>query len=152
MSGFDAKKLPVDPDGLELRRTARATIAAFEAILKHAAFVSNLDFSVLAAIAADPKSPPRERRRAAEVLAAFRIKTLDKIADLSAAREQSLNLLGLDADRGTRGMHLVINVGVPEVVRGAILEPEPPGRPRPDAGEGDDPGGGGIPLLPASTR
>lgn len=96
MSRHALDRLPEDPDGLELRREVRATLDAYNAFLKSPAFQHNLDLAVLTKIAGDETVPPRERRRAAEVLAKLRLEAMAAVAELSAVRQQVLRELGLE--------------------------------------------------------
>jgi hypothetical protein len=96
MSSFPASKLPYDPERLDVRRDARATLAAYQAFLQDPAFANRIDMKVLTRIAGDEKMPPRERRRAAEMIGNLYLKALDKVSDLSCVREQVLMSLGID--------------------------------------------------------
>jgi hypothetical protein len=91
-----ANRLPSDPDRLEARREARAILDAYKGFLAAPAFAQNVDLNVLTKMAADEKTPPREKRRAAEMLMAFRFKAMEQIASLSATREQVMQELGID--------------------------------------------------------
>lgn len=93
-------KVAYDPVRLALRAEQRAVLDAYEALLKQPVFEKNIDVNVLAKIAADPDSPIREKRRAAEVLLAFRYKVTEQMASLLAIREQVLDLLGLASAAG----------------------------------------------------
>ena len=95
MSVFSPDSLPENPEAAELRRDARATIAAYRAFLSNPAFVHNVDLAVLAKVAADEDVAPRERRRAAEMLARYRLMAMEALASLTGAKEQSLDKLGL---------------------------------------------------------
>jgi hypothetical protein len=75
---------------------ARVTLKAYQAFLEQPGFVHNIDVAVLTKIAANDKLPPREQRRAAEMMATLRLKALDCVAQLTGAREQILKALGLD--------------------------------------------------------
>ena len=94
MSYLPAERLR-DPEVMELRRDARAVIDAYRAYLENPAFVHNVDLVVLAKIAADSEMAPRERRRAAEVLGRYRLMALQALGELTAAREQTHEKLGL---------------------------------------------------------
>src|SRR5262245_4940604 len=92
---FPPDRLPQDIDSVELRKEARALLDAYEALLAHPAFVHRVGVSVLAKIAADEQVPPRERRRAAEVLGRLHLLAMKQFAELAGVREQVLDRLGL---------------------------------------------------------
>jgi hypothetical protein len=94
-------RLPDDPDRLNARKDAQTTLAAYRAFLADPAFTHRVDLKVLTAIAGDAKMPTRERRRAAEMLGTLYMRALEKVADLSAAREQVLLSIGIDPSRGS---------------------------------------------------
>ena len=101
MSYLPAERLR-DPEVMELRRDARAVIDAYRAYLENPAFVHNVDLVVLAKIAADSEMAPRERRRAAEVLGRYRLMALQALGELTAAREQTHEKLGLHPSSALR--------------------------------------------------
>lgn len=122
MTFLPADKLPHDPARLALRAEQRAVLDAYEALLKQPVFEKNIDVNVLAKIAADPDSPVREKRRAAEVLLAFRLKVSEQMASLLAVREQVLDELGLASAAGTASTVNVTQVNANtkiEIVRDA---------------------------------
>lgn len=84
MSVFSPDRLPKDPDQAELRKEARATLAAYKAFLDSPAFVHRVDIAVLTKIATNESMPVRERRRAAEVLGRLYLDALGKVAELTA--------------------------------------------------------------------
>jgi hypothetical protein len=74
----------------------RATLAAYQALLKLPAFEHSVDVNVLTKIATTEALPVKEKRRAAEMLATIRLKAMDRVSEITAAREQVLKALGLD--------------------------------------------------------
>lgn len=74
----------------------RATLAAYQALLKLPAFEHSVDVNVLTRIATTEALPVKEKRRAAEMLATIRLKAMDRVSEITAAREQVLKALGLD--------------------------------------------------------
>lgn len=117
-------RLEGDADARALRRDARTTIRALQALLESPAFTHNVDLAVLTKIAADESMRPRERRRAAEVLCAMRLRTLTTLADLLGVREQSLASVGLgEAGRGQSVPAIQVNISVPKP---AAARPRPP--------------------------
>lgn len=122
MTFLPVDRLPTDPGRLALRAEQRAVLDAYEALLKQPVFEKNVDVNVLAKIAADPDSPVREKRRAAEVLLAFRLKVSEQMASLLAIREQVLDELGLSPAAGAASTVNVTQVNANtkiEVVRDA---------------------------------
>ena len=96
MTFLPADRLPDRPDALAARSEARAILDAYRAFLGSPAFQHMIDVAVLTKIAGDDAMPPRERRRAAEMLATFRLKALEALASITGVREQVLQELGID--------------------------------------------------------
>lgn len=88
---------PHDGDAARLEEQARELIESYRAYLASPAFQHNLDLAVLVKIAGDERAPVRERLRAAEVLAKLRLDAMSAVADLTGAREQNLDVLGIKA-------------------------------------------------------
>ena len=88
------------PEATEIRKDARTIIAAYKAFLANPAFDHNIDLAVLAKVAADENVAPRERRRAAEMLARFRLAAMEMIAKLTGTKEQMLHELGIAPTSG----------------------------------------------------
>jgi hypothetical protein len=154
-------RLPDDPDRLNARKDAQTTLAAYRAFLADPAFTHRVDLKVLTAIAGDAKMPTRERRRAAEMLGTLYMRALEKVADLSAAREQVLLSIGIDPSRGSTSVSVDARQVTIEADRDALrrllADPEASdlaaalarrvdGRPRHD-GEPPDPGA--VPVAAA---
>ncbi|MCA9313862.1 MAG: hypothetical protein H6806_03420 [Planctomycetes bacterium] len=80
---------------MDLEAEAMAAIEAYRSFLSSPAFHHSVDLAVLVQIAGDTKADPRERRRAAEVLAKLRLQAMEGLASLTGAREKALDQLGL---------------------------------------------------------
>jgi hypothetical protein len=117
MGFLPAERLPDDPERLALRKDAQTTLQAYQEFLRQPAFQHRVDIKVLTAIAGDASMPPRERRRAAEMLGTLYLKALEKVAELSCAREQALNVLGIDT--GAKAVAVAQVVNKIEIVREA---------------------------------
>jgi len=89
------EQLPEVPGADALRQQAEATIESYRAFLESPAFQHSIDLAVLVKIAGDDAIDIRERRRAAEVLAKLRLQAMSALAELTGAREQALDRLGL---------------------------------------------------------
>ena len=80
---------------MDLEAEAMAAIEAYRSFLSSPAFHHSVDLAVLVQIAGDTKADPRERRRAAEVLAKLRLQAMEGLASWTGAREKALDQLGL---------------------------------------------------------
>lgn len=74
-----------------------AAVQAATALLEHPALAQNLGIAVLSKMALDDKLPPRERRRAAEVLAGLKLKAVEVLGAMTGAKEQTLKALGIES-------------------------------------------------------
>lgn len=91
------QRVPDDALRLAAMQQAQEAINAYKAFLANPAFVHRIDLAVLTKIAGDDTMPVRERRRAAEVLGRLYVQALEKVAELTCAKEQMLKELGLEA-------------------------------------------------------
>jgi hypothetical protein len=117
VSFLPADRLPTDPDGLERRREARAILSASEAFLTHPAFVHRAALSVLAKLMTDDAVPPRERRRAAEILARIELEGRRDLANFACVKEMVLRELGLSQAPGAQAVAIAQTVMKLEIVR-----------------------------------
>lgn len=83
------------PEAVRLNAEADATIERYKSYLTSPAFEHSVDLMVLVKIAGDENADIRERRRAAEVLAKLRLQAMEGLADIVAARDQTLDRLGI---------------------------------------------------------
>lgn len=83
------------PRAESLLERAKRLIEGYEALLASPAFEHKVDLAVLAKLATSEAVPPRERLRAAEVLATTRARLMETLAGLLCVRDQSLDALGL---------------------------------------------------------
>lgn len=79
------------------REEARQAAERIRALLATGPFEHHLGVNALAKIIADPNSPPREKRRAGEVLAKLESDLRQFEAQLSGSRDLALADLGIDA-------------------------------------------------------
>jgi hypothetical protein len=86
---------------MDLEAEAMGAIEAYRTFLASPAFQHQIDLAVLVKIAGDDKADPRERRRAAEVLAKLRLQAMEGLASLTGAREKALDAMGLKPGGGT---------------------------------------------------
>lgn len=86
---------------MDLEAEAMAAIESYRTFLASPAFQHQIDLAVLVKIAGDDKADPRERRRAAEVLAKLRLQAMEGLASLTGAREKALDAMGLKPGGGT---------------------------------------------------
>jgi hypothetical protein len=91
---------PESDDTQRLREEADAAIDRYKSYLQSPTFQHSLDVAVLTKIAGDEKADIRERRRAAEVLAKLRLQAMEGLASLVAARDQTLDRLGIRTGSG----------------------------------------------------
>lgn len=80
---------------MDLEAQAMDAIESYRTFLSSPAFQHQIDLAVLVKIAGDEKMDPRERRRAAEVLAKLRLQAMEGLASLTGAREKALDSMGL---------------------------------------------------------
>lgn len=86
---------PAPDDAERLRSEADAAIERYKAYLDSPTFQHGMDVAVLTKIAGDDSADLRERRRAAEILAKLRLQAMEGLAELVAAREQTMDRLGI---------------------------------------------------------
>lgn len=80
---------------MDFESEALAAIESYRTFLASPAFQHQIDLAVLVKIAGDDRADPRERRRAAEVLAKLRLQAMEGLASLTGAREKALDSMGL---------------------------------------------------------
>jgi hypothetical protein len=125
VSVFSPESLPKDLKMAEARRAARIVLEGWEAILQCGVLQRGLHLAVLTQLLADEKLGPRIRLRAIELFVRAQAAALGAMGDLACVREQMVDLLGV-GKREKPQPSLVINIGLPKVVR---EEPRSPASP-----------------------
>lgn len=117
--------LPADPEVERLQREGREASDAYRQFLGHAAYQHDIDVAVLSKLATDDKVPERERLRAAAQLLKYRFEAMEKWVEVTAAREQNMERLGIKAPGSPSVALTQVNNRI-EIVRATDWRNAPP--------------------------